>query len=173
MVLKVTVTCRNRRSRPKSKTLASKNQSKALNLLQYPQKSLIGSWIDRTLEEPEEMSEKTKHGSLFKSPVPTNRSTDPSLVDRLVNAVNGFDFSHYVYFLVLLSSPYPFQLKSPIFYDQCQENFDFWSKFDYLSKYMSIWCIWHEIHAIRRYIHQEFIKQSLDHKEITPNCLLI
>ena len=38
---------------------------------------------------------------------------------------------------------------------------------------MSIWCIWHEIHAVRRYIHQEFIKQTLDHKEITPNCLLI
>ena len=42
-----------------------------------------------------------------------------------------------------------------------------------LSKYMSIWCIWHEIHAIIRYIHQKFIKQPLDHKEITPSCLLI
>ena len=38
---------------------------------------------------------------------------------------------------------------------------------------MSIWCIWHEIHAIKRYIHQEFIKKSLDHKDITPSCLLI
>ena len=38
---------------------------------------------------------------------------------------------------------------------------------------MFIWCKWHEIHAIRRNIHQELIKQSLDHKEITPSCLLI
>ena len=36
-----------------------------------------------------------------------------------------------------------------------------------------IWCIWYEIHAIIRYIQQEFIKQSFDQKEITPNCLLI
>ena len=38
---------------------------------------------------------------------------------------------------------------------------------------MSIRCIWHEIHAMIRYIHQELIEQTLDHKEITPSCLLI
>ena len=36
--------------------------------------------------------EKTKCGRLFKTPTPTNRSTGPGLVDRLVNAVNGLTF---------------------------------------------------------------------------------
>ena len=84
-----------------------------------------------------------------------------------------FEFSPFVRSLISWSSPYPFQLKSLIFYVQCQGNFDFWSKIDHLTKCMSIWCIWHEIHVIRGYIHQELIKQSLDHKEITPSCLLI
>ena len=76
-------------------------------------------------------------------------------------------------FLVSWFSSCPFQLKFPNFDAQCQGNLDFWSKIDCLTKYMSTWCIWYEIHAIRWYIHQEFIKQSLDHKEITPSCLLI
>ena len=76
-------------------------------------------------------------------------------------------------FLVSWSFLYHFQLKSPIFLCPMPREFLFLVKIDYLTKYMSIWCIWHEIHAIRGYIHQEFIKQSLDHKEITPSCLLI
>ena len=39
-----------------------------------------------------------------------------------------FDFFHFVRFLVSWSFPYHFQLKSPIFYAQCQGNFYFWSK---------------------------------------------
>ena len=66
-----------------------------------------------------------------------------------------------------------FSWNPQFFYVQYQGNFDFWSKFNHFPKYMSIWCIWHKIHAIRGYIQQEFIKHSLDHKEITPSCLLI
>ena len=40
--------------------------------------------------------EKTKRESLFKSPALTNQSTGPGPVDRLVNMVNGFDFSLFV-----------------------------------------------------------------------------
>ena len=144
MVLKLIVTHGRRRNWPKSKTLASKTQSKALNLLQCPQKSLISNWIGRILEEPEEMGEKTKHKSLFKSSASTNRLTGPSSVDRLVNKSTGLTF-HLLCIFSFSDPPAPFlyhfQLKSPIFYAQCQGNFYFWSKFDHLSKYMSIWCI--------------------------------
>ena len=114
--------------------------------------------------------EKTKCKSLFKSLVLMNQSIGPGSVNRLVNEVNGLTFVHV---LISWSSLCLFQLKSPIFL--CPMPREFWFLVENwpLSKYMSIWCIWHEIHAIRRYIHQEFIKQSLDHKEITPSCLLI
>ena len=101
---------------------------------------------------------------------PIDRFPNQSTAWSMVNAINALIFVH---FLVSWSSPYHFQLKSPIFYVQCQGNFDFWSKFDHFPKCISIWCIWYEIHAIIMYIQQEFIKQSFDHKEITPNCLLI
>ena len=67
----------------------------------------------------------------------------------------------------------PFSIEIPNFLCSMPREFWFLVKNWPWSKYVSIWCIWHEIHAIRRYIHQEFIKQSLDHKEITPSCLLI
>ena len=44
--------------------------------------------------------EKMKRESLFKSSVSMNWSTGPGLIDRLVNAVNGFNFSHFVHFLI-------------------------------------------------------------------------
>ena len=81
-----------------------------------------------------------------------------------------------LWFLCIFSSrdpPLALFSWNPQFFYVCQGNFDFWSKFDHFPKYMSIWYIWHEIHAIRGYIQQEFIKQSLDHKEITSSCLLI
>ena len=40
-------------------------------------------------------------------------------------------FTFQFLFLILWSFSCPFQLKSPIFYAQCQGNFDFWSKFDH------------------------------------------
>ena len=44
-----------------------------------------------------------------------NWSTGPGLIDRLVNAVNGFDFSYFVHFLIFWSFSYHFQLKSQFF----------------------------------------------------------
>ena len=129
--------------------------------------------IRETLKKWRRTMQKLKRGSLFKTSISTNRSTGLGLVDRLVNAANVLTFQIFAHFLILWSSPYPFKLKSPIFYAQCKGNFDFLVEIWPLSKYTSIWCIWHEIHAIRRDIHQEFIKQSLDIKEITPSCLLI
>ena len=125
MELKLIVTRWRRRIYPKSKTLASKNQSEALNLLQWPKKSLLGNWIGRTLEELEEMGEKLKRRRVFKSLASTNRSTGPGLVDRLVNAINAVNFSTFVHFLVLWSSSCHFQLKSPNFDAQLPREFWF------------------------------------------------
>ena len=105
MELKLTVTHWRRRSCPKSKTLAFKNQFEALNLLQWPQKSLLENRISKTLKELDEMSGKIKCMSLFKSPASTNRSTGPSPIDCLVNVVN---FSTFVHFLISWSSSCPF-----------------------------------------------------------------
>ena len=80
-----------------------------------------------------------------------------------------FNFAHFF----ILWSPLPFSVEIPNFWCSMPREFWFLVEIWSLSKYMSIWCIWHEIHAIRRYIHQEFIKQTLDHKEITSSCLLI
>ena len=100
---------------------------------------------------------------VFKSLALTNRSTAWSTVNFQFLCIFSFR-----------DPPSAFLSWNPqFFYAQCQGNFYFWSKINHLSKYMFIWCIWHEIHAIKRYIHQEFIKKSLDHKEITPSCLLI
>ena len=117
--------------------------------------------------------QKLKRMRLFKTPNP-NKSVDRSWSDRSPSQRGQhFDFSIFVYFLVFWSSLCLSQLKSPIFLCPMPREFWFLVEIWPLSKYMSIWCIWHEIHAIRRYIHQEFVKQSLDHKEITPSCLII
>ena len=82
--------------------------------------------------------EKTKSGGLFKFLAPTNQSTGPDLVDRLVNDQRNLTFLLLCIFLSR-DSPLAFLVEIPnFFYAQCQENFDFWSKIDHLSKYMSI-----------------------------------
>ena len=165
MEKKLIVTCGSKRIRPKSETLASKlpkNPIQGLQSTAITSKSLIDNWIERALEELEETCEKMKRGNHLKSQIPTNLSTGRGPVDCLVNALNNLTF-HILFISRFLIRP-PFSVEIPIFYTQCQGNFDF---------YMSIWSLWHEIHAIRRYIHQKFIKQSLDQKEITPSCLLI
>ena len=100
---------------------------------------------------------------------PVNRSWSGRLPGQ---CGQRFDFFFFAHFLVLWSFPYLFHMKSLVFMPNAKR---FWFLVENwpLSKYMSIWCIWHEIHAIRRHIYQEFIKQSLDHKEITPSYLLI
>ena len=174
MEKKLIVTCGSKRIRPKSETLASKlpkNPIQGLQSTAITSKSLIDNWIERDLEELEETCEKMKRGNHLKSQIPTNLSTGRGPVDCLVNAVNDLTF-FFAHFLVLWSFPYLFHMKSLVFMPNAKR---FWFLVENwpLSKYMSIWCIWHEIHAIRRHIYQEFIKQSLDHKEITPSYLLI
>ena len=101
-----------------------------------------------------------------------NRSIDPNPADRLVNSQRSLTFL----ILCIFSSRDPpiaiFSWNPQFFMPNAKGILIFGKKLTiYLS--MSIWCIWCEIHAIRRYIYQEFIKKSLDHKEITPSCLLI
>ena len=82
--------------------------------------------------------EKTKREKLFKFPALTNRSTGPDVVDCLVNDQRNLTF---LLLCIFLSRDYPlaFSVEIPnFFYAQCQENFDFWSKIDHLSKYMAI-----------------------------------
>ena len=67
---------------------------------------------------------------LFKFPAPMNRS-----IAWLT--VNG-QRSNFLAFSCFVIPLCPFQLKSPIFYVQCQGNFDFWSKFDLFPKIISI-----------------------------------
>ena len=47
--------------------------------------------------------EKTKHRRLFKTPTPTNRSTDLGPINRLLNIVNGLTF----HLLCIFSFYYP------------------------------------------------------------------
>ena len=101
-----------------------------------------------------------------------NRSIGPDPVDLLVNGQHSLTFL----ILCIFSSRDPpiaiFSWNPQFFMPNAKRILIFGKKLTiYLS--MSIWCIWCEIHAIRRYIYQEFIKKSLDHKEITPCCLLI
>ena len=98
--------------------------------------------------------------------------TGPSVLVRSIarstrSTVCLFNFCAFFYYF--LSSLCHFQLKSLIFYTQCQGNFDFWSKIDH---YLSI-CLY-DVYDLK-FMQSEsiFIKQSLDHKKITPSCLLI
>ena len=105
-----------------------------------------------------------------------NRSTDLGSIDRLVNMVNVVNVLTFQFFCALshfVILPLPFSVEIPNCLCLMPSEFWFLVEIWPLSKYVSIWCIWHEIYPIRRYIHQEFIKQTLDHKEITPSCLLI
>ena len=104
--------------------------------------------------------QKLKRMSLFKTLILMNQLTDPSLVDRLVNAVNILTFQIFAHFLVFFI-PLPFLVEIPnffFFYAQCQMNFDFWSKFDH---YLSI-CLYDAYDM--KFMQSEgiFIKNSLN-----------
>ena len=60
--------------------------------------------------------EKLKCRSLFKIPIPMNRSTGPGSIDRLINAVNTLTFQFFFYvFSHFLILPLPFLVEIPNF----------------------------------------------------------
>ena len=126
-----------KRKRPKMETLAFKvfkTLPKSNQLVRNALKLVSRSQNKKNPEEWRRTMQKKKYGSLLKFPTLTNWSIGWGSINRLVNAVNDFDFPIFAHFFILWS-PYPFQLNSPIFYAQCQGNFDFWSKIDH---YISI-----------------------------------
>ena len=62
-------------------------------------------------------------GGRFKFSAPTNRLTAWLTVNDHGQRSN---FPNFLAFSCLVILPCPFQLKSPIFYVQCQGNFEFW-----------------------------------------------
>ena len=73
--------------------------------------------------EKNNAKKKKKWERLLKFSVPTNQSTNPQSIDRLVNALWFPFFAHFPF----LNPPIAFlSWIPPIFYAQCQRNFDFW-----------------------------------------------
>ena len=113
--------------------------------------------------------EKKKHGRLFKFPAPTNRSTGPDPIDCLVNDQCSLTFL----ILCIFSShdpPLPFSVEIPNFFmPNAKGILIFGQK---LIIYLSI-CLYDAYDVKFMQLKGIFIKQSLDHKEITSSCLLI
>ena len=124
MELKVANARRQRRTCPKSKALASKNQSEPLKMLQWRQKSLLGSWNGTTLEEPEETSEKNeaREGYLKRHPhEPVDRFLIELIAWSTVNVVNASIFCAFSRLMIL---PLPFSVEIPNFL--CPMAKEFW-----------------------------------------------
>ena len=153
---------RNKRIKlPKTKTLTAKLKS-LLKLGQSNRnarkKNYLEAKIGKTLWRTRRKVQKMKYGRLLKFSTPMNWS----IAWWITSTIFDFPFLCIFSFLdpsfVFFSWIPQFSCLMP---RECLFLFKNWPFYKNMSIWCSIWCIWHEIHVIKRHRHQAIISKNL------------